>query len=399
MSNEDAGDGFYDALLDNDPHALYDRAPCGYVSTTPSGTIIQVNQTFLSLTGYSRHDLVGRRTFASLLTAGGRIYHETHYAPLLQMQGRAREVALDIVRADGERLPALVNAVVERGPGGSPTVVRAAVFDATERREYERELVRAKELAEESEARARLLARTLQQTLIPPAPPTIPGLEVAAAYRPAGSGEEVGGDFYDVFQIGENDWVVAIGDVMGKGVEAAVVTALTRYTIRAAAVRLRRPVEVLLDLNGVLLRESSDRFCTAAVAHLRRVDQQWTVTVSCAGHPLPILVTPGVEPVLVGRPGSLVGVLEQVDVSETEVALHPGTALVLYTDGVTEGRSDAGFFGEERLRASVAIHGPEAPSLVAGILGDVVEFQAHCPSDDIAIVVVACPDHAVTGRS
>ena len=82
----------------------------------------------------------------------------------------------------------------------------------------------------------RLLARTLQQTLIPPALPHDPGLDVAAVYRPAGDGDEIGGDFYDVFQIGVDDWVVAVGDVQGKGVDAAVVTALARYTIRAAAV-------------------------------------------------------------------------------------------------------------------------------------------------------------------
>ena len=107
------------------------------------------------------------RTFAHLLTAGGRIYHETHYAPMLSMQGRAREIALDIVRSDGRRVPVLVNAVLDRAPDGSPRIIRAAIFDATERRNYERELVEAKKKAELSEARATALARTLQQTLMP----------------------------------------------------------------------------------------------------------------------------------------------------------------------------------------------------------------------------------------
>ena len=97
---------------------------------------------------------MGRRSFVDLLTGGGRIYHETHYAPMLQMQGMAREIALDIVGADGRRIPALVNAVLERDAAGAPIVVRAAVFDATERREYERELLRSKQRAEESEAEA-----------------------------------------------------------------------------------------------------------------------------------------------------------------------------------------------------------------------------------------------------
>ncbi|MDQ1384832.1 MAG: phosphoserine phosphatase RsbU/P, partial [Actinomycetota bacterium] len=158
MSSEQALDAFYAALLDDDAEALYERAPCGYLSTTPDGTIVKVNATFLTWTGYARADLVGRRTFAELLTPGGRIYHETHYAPMLQMQGTARQIALDIVRADGQRLPALVNSVLERDATGRPVVVRTAIFDATDRREYERELLDAKMRAEESERAATRLA-------------------------------------------------------------------------------------------------------------------------------------------------------------------------------------------------------------------------------------------------
>jgi sigma-B regulation protein RsbU (phosphoserine phosphatase) len=267
---EQALEQFYDALLDDDAEVLYDRAPCGYLSTTPEGSIVKVNQTFLTLTGYERQDLVGRRQFVQLLTAGGRIYHETHYMPMLQMQGSAREIALDIVRADGTRLPVLVNAVLERDANGHPSVVRAAIFDATERREYERELLREKARAEASDVRSRALARTLQQTLIPPLPPEVPGLDVSAVYRPAGDGEEVGGDFYDIFQIAADEWVVAIGDVCGKGADAAVVTALVRYTIRAAAVRLSSPAAALAVVNEVMLRHSTERFCTAAMLRLRR---------------------------------------------------------------------------------------------------------------------------------
>ena len=206
--------------------------------TTPDGTIIKVNQTFLTWTRYQRSELVGRRRFIDLLTGGGRIYHETHYAPMLHTQGMVREIALDILGADRARTPALVNAILERDDAGTPIVIRVAVFDATERRAYERDLLGQR--AQDSDARSRLLARTLQQSLIPPALPLIGGLDVAAAYRPAGSGDEIGGDFYDVFQVGASDWFVAIGDVR-QGVDAAVVTALVRYTIRAAAARLTSP--------------------------------------------------------------------------------------------------------------------------------------------------------------
>jgi sigma-B regulation protein RsbU (phosphoserine phosphatase) len=223
---------------------LYENAPCGYLSTTLKGTIVRANRTFLDWVGYTADEIVDTKRFQDLLTVAGRIYHETHFSPLLRIQGSAPEIALDIVAADGRRLPALLNAVV-REISGQPQIVRIAVLPAADRRGYERELLRARQAAEESEERARVLAGTLQASLIPPAPPRIPGLDVGAVYRPAGSGAEVGGDYYDVFEIGLDDWAIAIGDVLGKGAQAATLTALVRYTIRAAAVQVREPSLIL----------------------------------------------------------------------------------------------------------------------------------------------------------
>jgi sigma-B regulation protein RsbU (phosphoserine phosphatase) len=288
-TDDDTVEGFLEALLDDDPKTLYDRAPCGYLSTTPDGTILKANATFLTLTGYPREALVGRKRFVDLLAAGGRIYHETHYAPMLQMQGSAREIALELVCADQRRLPVLVNSVLEKDHSGNPSVIRTAVFDATARRSYEEELLRQMKRAEQSEARATALARTLQQTLIPPHLPVIEGVDVGAEYRPAGDGSEVGGDFYDFFQAGD-DWVVAIGDVCGKGVEAAVVTALARYTLRAAAVQHASPAAALALLNEAMLSAGVDRFCTMAVLRLSRAEEGWQAVVCSAGHALPIRV-------------------------------------------------------------------------------------------------------------
>ncbi|HEX2179316.1 MAG TPA: SpoIIE family protein phosphatase, partial [Actinomycetota bacterium] len=352
MSSEEALEGFYGALVDDDAQELYDRAPCGYLSTTPEGTIIKVNQTFLTWTGYTQSELLGRRTFAELLTAGGRIYHETHYAPMLQMQGIAREIALDIVCADGRRLPALVNSVLERKDGAA-AVIRTAIFDATERRKYERELLQARRRAEESERKARELVQTLQKTLIPPAAPDIPGLDLSAVYRASGNGDEVGGDFYDVFEIGAGDWMVSVGDVRGKGVEAAVVTALARHTIRAAAVRHPRPSQVLSVLNEVIFRHDTDRFCTAVLVRLRKEGRGWRASIACGGHPLPLLARAGAGPVPFGAPGLLLGSFEDPAFEDCETKLEPGDILVLYTDGVTEARGPESFFGEERLEGWV----------------------------------------------
>jgi sigma-B regulation protein RsbU (phosphoserine phosphatase) len=391
-SGGEALKAFYEALLDDDAEQLYDRAPCGYLSTAPDGTIIKVNQTFLTLSGYDREQLIGQVRFAQLLSAGGRIYHETHYAPMLTMHGQAHEIALDIIRADRSRLPVLVNSVLERDTHGAPMVIRTAVFDARLRRGYERELLHAKQRAEESEARATALARTLQQTLIPPTPAAIPNLDVAAAYRPAGDGSEVGGDFYDVFQISAGDWVVAIGDVCGKGVGAAVVTALIRYTLRAATVQHAEPAKALWTLNDVLRQHDTKRFCTVALLRLRQADGKWTGTVSCAGHPLPLLRQSNGTLRAVGKPGALLGVIDAPHLHDVHISLLPGDTLLLYTDGVTEARSGKDFYGEERLAATAARCFDSAEALTSAVLSEVLEFQAGRPRDDIAVVVIRVPD-------
>jgi phosphoserine phosphatase RsbU/P len=307
------------------------------------------------------------------------------------MQGRVREIALELRTAEGGRLPVLVNAVLERFPGGEPRVARLAVFDATERRGYERELLDAKQRAESSEARAMALARTLQQTLIPPALPTVAGLEVAGAYRPAGDGSEVGGDFYDVFQVDEETWIVVVGDVRGKGAEAAVVTALARYTIRALAVQTQVPSEIIARLNQALLAQDVDRYCTVVVLALRRSGRDWAVTFCLGGHPQPVLQDLDAGARMLGTFGPLVGALPSPAWTDCPLTLRPGQLLLLYTDGVTEARRGREFFGDDRMLASVGRHGSSAHGLVAGLVDEVLDFQGGSASDDIAVVSLGVP--------
>ena len=153
----DAREQLNAALFDEDAEDLYEHAPCGYLATLPDGIIVRVNQTFLDWTGFDREALVGRRRFAELLTAGGRIYHETHYAPLLRMQGSVRGIAVEIACADGRRLPVLISSTLRTDDDGTPVGTRTTVFDATDRKSYESELLRARRAAEASEARVRLL--------------------------------------------------------------------------------------------------------------------------------------------------------------------------------------------------------------------------------------------------
>ena len=137
------------ALLEERAEDLYEQAPCGYLSTLPDGTIVRVNQTLLDWTGLARDALVARVRFQSLLTVGAQIYYETHYAPLLQMQGSVTGVALEMVDAQGRILPVLINSRQKRDASGAPLLNRITVFDATDRRRYERELLVARRKAEQ----------------------------------------------------------------------------------------------------------------------------------------------------------------------------------------------------------------------------------------------------------
>jgi phosphoserine phosphatase RsbU/P len=188
------------ALLEDSAEDLYEHAPCGYLSTTLDGRIVRINQTLLDWLGRTRAEVIGRLRFAELLTVGGRLYHETHFAPLLRMQGELGGVALELRTATQERLPVLVTSRVRTDEAGTPVLIRTSVFDARDRRAYEQELLRARRAADTERTRVQELATTLQRTLLPPALPDVPGVSVAAHYHPA-SADQVGGDFYDLFPL------------------------------------------------------------------------------------------------------------------------------------------------------------------------------------------------------
>jgi diguanylate cyclase (GGDEF)-like protein/PAS domain S-box-containing protein len=153
MSAAGAEDGW---PLEDSFEDLYQRAPCGYLSTTPGGVIVTVNDTFLGWTGYSRDQLLGT-AFVELLDGGGRLFYETRHLPVLQLQGEVREVALALRCADGSTLSVLVNSELLADDEGSPRVIRTAVFDATARQDYEHQLLVARRDAEQSSARVRIL--------------------------------------------------------------------------------------------------------------------------------------------------------------------------------------------------------------------------------------------------
>jgi PAS domain S-box-containing protein len=234
------------------------------------------------------------------------------------------------------------------------------------------------------------IAETLQQSLLPPALPDIPGFEVAARYHPAAEGTDVGGDFYDLFQTGEHDWAIVIGDVCGKGVDAAALTGLTRYTIRATALQRDEPQHVLRALNDTVLAEEVEgRFCTVAYGALHIRPEGAQLTVTCAGHPLPLVLRADGRIDPVGRPGTLLGVVPQPILRDHTVALEPGDTVVLFTDGVTERRRGNELFGEEGLVGVLRSHAADsAERLAERIERAVVEFGDGGLKDDTAILLL-----------
>jgi serine/threonine-protein kinase RsbW len=173
---------------------LYEHAPCGYLSTDPDWLILRVNQTFLDWTGYREEDLVGVKRLSDLLTVGGRIYHETHCAPLLRMQDAIREIAADVVCADGRRLPTLFNSVLKRDAEGAPLLIRTTVFDARDRRRYEQELLGARDrerAARERTERLERLSRALVVAADTGAVARALGEELVATFSAARTGVAV----------------------------------------------------------------------------------------------------------------------------------------------------------------------------------------------------------------
>ena len=232
------------------------------------------------------------------------------------------------------------------------------------------------------------IARTLQAGLLPRTLPEIDGLELAARYRAAGDANDVGGDFYDVFPAGEGAWAAVIGDVSGKGPEAAALTSLTRHTLRTAALHHTTPSDNLLVLNRALLADSdTSRFSTVVYARVCPGPDGMDITIGSAGHPPPLLVRPGGDVEQIEARGTIVGAIAEPEFSERRVRLEPGEALLLYTDGVTELRTTEWQYGERRLAELVREHaGRSAEAIADAVLRMAVDAQDGEPRDDIALL-------------
>ncbi len=237
------------------------------------------------------------------------------------------------------------------------------------------------------------LAQTLQESLLPPWLPRIPGLDVAAYYRAGGTGAEVLGDFYDVFPSLPGSWGVVVGDVCGKGAGAAKSTALARYTLRAEAHRQGRPSEVLTALNRALLNwpTADPRFLTAIYATVAPTPSEVAVQIAAAGHPLALVHRADGRIHTVGRSGTPLGLFPDPELGDSRTRLHHGDSLILFTDGVTEAHrpGDYDLFGDERLRDAVAATaGKSAADVAQYVAHTALAFGGEPPADDTAVLVL-----------
>jgi len=247
----------------------------------------------------------------------------------------------------------------------------------------------ARRRADSEAARSAALARSLQESLLPPDLPRVPGLAVSARYLPAAGGSEVVGDFYDVFQLGPTAWGFMIGDVAGKGVEAAKLATLARHTIRTAAMQEISPREILLTLNRAICEQEpdGDRFVTAIYGTLEPTRDGVDIQLSVAGHPTPLIRRADGTLQTTGSHGTVLGALPDPILRAESIRLEPGDTIVLYTDGVTEARSRGSLFGEARLRALVTSGARESEELAAQIEAAVRGFSPEL-SDDTAILIL-----------
>jgi PAS domain S-box-containing protein len=233
------------------------------------------------------------------------------------------------------------------------------------------------------------IAHTLQASLLPQELPEIPGLSLAARFRPAGELNEVGGDFYDVYLRPTGEWLVVIGDVTGHGAKAAATTALIRYTLRAAALRPGSAQTLLRELNRAMLAQAASHCTLVLLSIPAAASRPLTFTICLAGHPPPYLLAAGRDPVEVGIPGTMLGYVEDPALTDTPVTLRAGEVLLLYTDGLTDGSPHHATRPPlpDWLRAADA---GDLPALLSELERRVVDDAGGRPRDDIAMLALRC---------
>ena len=368
------------ALSEARKAAIVEGALDCVIGMDADGRINEFNRAAEQAFGHRRDDVIGEMLGDVLVPPSMRERHRLGLLELLRSGTGpilGRRIEVNALHRDGHEFP--VELTVSQIADVDPPAFTGYLRDLTASRRAAAELAASHE-------RLAHIARTLQTSLLPPRLPEVEGYEVAAAYHAMGEGYEVGGDFYDMFELTDGRWALTLGDVCGKGSEAAAVTALARYTLRAAAMRQGDPRTVLELVHEAVYRHESTRFCTAAYVELQ--PGSGVASVVLGGHPQPLLLTADGTVRPVGTHGHLLGSFEQWDGTSATVDIGPGDLLLLYSDGVTEARRGDELFGEHRLEAVLAgATGLDATAVVRAVETAVLDYAGSL-GDDVALLAV-----------
>lgn len=363
---------FHERLIDLTPlarGAVLDSMQDAVLVLAPFGRIVDVNPAAVALVSVGRVGLLGRRLEdvfpeAAQLDAGST--ELTLRAPDSKTR-RTFDVSRQVLADRGGRL------------AGELVVLR----EVTQR-------VRDQERLQQVLAEKSRIAASLQASLVPTALPLIEGNELASQYEPAGDGSEIGGDFLDVFGLGDDTWAWVIGDVSGKGAEAAAASAATRYALRALGSAQRSPAETLREVNAKLLPQTdSERHCTLVYGHLKPSQNGTRVTLSLAGHHPPLVLrhTGIVEEV--GCIGTALALFDDPQLSDTTAELTTGELLCAFTDGLVEARRGGEMFGTDRVAQVLQQHGHLPIDQIATMLTAAVrDFHGQQLPDDLAVLIL-----------
>jgi PAS domain S-box-containing protein len=360
-----------------------DRRPVA-VAHADAGRLRMAEQ----LRAYEPPQLDPERGLGRVFRTGEPVLYTKVTDAMLQ-QGAVDDEHLELLRELGFHSVIIVPVSLGDRTLGAMTLVSAEsgrVLDEFDLRLAEQVAARAAVAIENSRlySERSLVAHTLQQSLLPEQLPEIPEYELATIYAPAVESTEVGGDFYDAWEV-DGGWMILIGDVTGKGVKAAALTALVRHTLRAASEFKSSPAELLAHVDRALKRQRTLSICTALC--LRLADHQ--VTVAIGGHPLPLYLDEGgVNPI--GVSGPLLGAFSDVQWDDLALQLAPGSSLITYTDGVTDALgNDGSRYGQDRLSETLGrCAGRPAQVVVEDLARALDEFQSGDHPDDKAVLVL-----------
>lgn len=366
-------------LLDLIPVArgvVLDRMADGVVVVDAYRRFLDVNAAAERLLGSSRTDLVGRPLGDVVAPVDAVLDVHTSGTTSRAEVGVAHPGDAGLVRDLAVTVTDITDAA------GLHTAHVVLLQDVSERKRTERRL---RELLQEQTH----LAETLQQSLRPRILMAVPGVELAGRSVPGGPMGRVSGDFYDVHPATPGQWAMVLGDVSGKGVHAAVVTSMARHTVRAVSAQGCGPAAVLAHLNEAFLAaDDTERFCTVVYARIcpGAPGEGVRLLLALGGHPPPLVRRGDGRVESVGRPGTALGMLPDIEIHETEVHLAPGDVVVSFTDGVTEARSGGEEFGEARLAEVLRRAGPDADEIADAVLVAVEAYSVD--RDDVAVLVL-----------